>query len=104
MDIKRDGATDSHYRADTGRTYYAVSWPYGRGWTTGDPSNTRAACSPIAFASRQDRDEWCAAGSCYTGESGYREAVTLRTLPYGWSRARFVSAALEAADSVAVCY
>lgn len=81
--------TERLARTDGGRTYYAVSWPYGQGVTTGDHPHVHAACNPIAFASAAERDAWVEAK---TG----REAVTLTGLPSGWSRAKFVAAALEA--------
>ena len=64
--------------------YYAISWPYGRGWTTGDHPAVRAAIDCRAFHSRDERDEWVEAGpgGC---ESGHREAVRRGQQPLGWS-------------------
>ena len=76
--------------------YYAIRWLYSRGMTTGDWHHTHACCQPMRFASQAKREAWL-----YDGpeqyEQGYREAVTLTSLPYGWGRRAFVEAAAERA-------
>lgn len=89
-----DRNRDVLFHIDGRRTYYAVSWPYGRGATTGDCPKVHAACRPIAFATKAERDWWVGLGATYLTESDYREAIKLDELPYGWSRADFVSSAL----------
>ena len=84
---------DTLVRVDGGRSYYAVSWHYGCGCTTGEHGNVHAAVQPRAFATAAERNEWVEGGSSYRSEAGYREAVTLSTLPYGWSKAKFVQEA-----------
>ena len=79
------------------RHYYAASWPYGRGCTTGDHRDVHAACAPVAFESKPERDAWVDnGGRCdgYGNTLPARDAVTLSALPYGWSRDRFVSEAM----------
>ena len=82
----------------TVRKHYACSWPYGSGMTTGDKT-TYAAISPIAFPTKAERDAWVKAGPAYRTESGYREAIILRRLPYGWSRNAFLTMAESRSNS-----
>jgi len=71
--------------------YYAISWTYSRGmtesWTQG---GTYASCQPARFGSKAEREAWLLRGP-EQYEQGYREAVTLARLPYGWSRKMFVA-------------
>jgi hypothetical protein len=79
------------------RHHYACAWPYGSGKTTGDKT-TYAAISPIAFATKAERDAWVKAGPAFRTDAGYREAIILRRLPYGWSRNAFLTMAESRSD------
>jgi len=72
-------------------TYYAIRWFYPRGTIASwDQDGTYACCQPVRFGSQAARDVWLRAGPAQC-EIGYREAVTLTSLPYGWGRREFVS-------------
>ena len=71
------------------RNAYALYWDYGPGMTTTTNwGKTYAVCTPRQFPSRDERDTWVG-----NGDGLNREAVTLSTLPYGWSRQLFTDEA-----------
>jgi len=80
------------------RNAYALSWDYGPGMTTtNNRGTTYAVCTPRQFPSREERDTWVS-----NGDGLNREAATLSTLPYGWSRQLFTDAAAGYENLLAV--
>ena len=96
MKITRDLSSETY--GASAPVYIALSWPWGRGCTTGDHPDVHAAVDAVAFASRAERDAWVGNGPAYISESGYREAWSSRDpAPYGWSRRGLRQSALERA-------